>query len=158
MLVCSPRATALIVIVASLGHQQLAAARDEGPAEASSVPPSPEDEEPAPQLVPFRRDAIGQHLQVGATANLLLPFGSVSENVAVWDRSGLGGGGSLDITYGLDRFVALGVYGEMAWLSSSPRCENCSATLLGAGGQVRYHVGQGLKLDPWVSYGFGLLV
>ena len=23
---------------------------------------------------------------------------------------------------------------------------------------VRYHVGQGLRLDPWVSYGFGLLM
>jgi hypothetical protein len=157
MLVCSPRATALIAIFAVLGLHHWAEAHEAGVSEPSLTAPVTDDE-PPPELVPFRRDAIGKHLQAGITANLLLPFGSVSEAVAVWSRAGLGGSGTLDVTYGLDRFVALGIYGEMGWFGNSGACGDCSATLLGAGGQVRYHVGQGLRFDPWVSYGLGLLV
>jgi len=158
MLACSPRATLPIVILAGLGLHRPTDARGQEPVEASPSQP-PEVDEPPPELVPFRRDAIGQHLQAGVTANLLLPFGSVSEGVPISSRSGFGGGGTVDLTYGLDRFVSLGVYGEMAWLGSSPRCgSSCSASSLGAGGMVRYHVGQGLRLDPWVSYGFGLFM
>lgn len=136
------------------------AAAPPGPAFAEQPPPATapenaEKEERAPELVPFRRDAIGGHFQVGLTGLVTFPFGSTSKDVGARTRAGWGGGGAIDLTYGVDRYVALGAYAEMGALGESRKCQACTGTFLGSGAFVRYHVSQGLRLDPWVSYGLG---
>ncbi len=122
--------------------------------EPESAETAPDQEEP-PALVPLRSDLVGGHFQVGLTGVLSFPFGSTAKDVGTRTRAGWGGGGIVDLAYGLDRYVALGAYAEWNALGSSKNCTDCTGTFLGTGAFVRYHLGQGLRLDPWVSYGLG---
>lgn len=115
----------------------------------------PEDEEPALPPVPLKTDKVGGHFQVGAGGTLAQPFGNVAEDVRSRYRGGIGGGPQFDLGYGLDRFVFVGAYGEMQWLSEAQVCADCSGSTWGAGLFVRYHLVQGSRLDPWLSYGVG---
>lgn len=138
----------LVVCLASpsLGH-----AADDLPPESTAR----ETDSEAPQLVPFRQDYVGGHFQVGGTGVLLAPFGNVAEDVGHLSRGGPGGGAQIDLGFGVDRFVFLGAYGEVQWLGASDSCSSCSATTIGAGLFARYHLVQGMRFDPWVSYGLG---
>lgn len=127
------------------------------PPPTGKAPTNEGEKEPSVELVPFRRDAVGGHFQAGFTGLLTFPFGSTSKDVGTRTLAGWGGGGALDLAYGVDRFVALGAYAEMNALGDSRKCEGCTGTLLGGGAFVRYHVSQGLRLDPWVSYGLGFV-
>ncbi|HEX7669638.1 MAG TPA: hypothetical protein VF395_08650 [Polyangiaceae bacterium] len=110
--------------------------------------------------IPLARDTVGGHLAVGAIAGLAVPFGSADSSVKLSDLAGPGlylGG---DITYGVSRTVMVGAYGEVAM----PAGETCpcrpswsaqSVSAIAAGPLLRYHLVQGPRFDPWMSYGFG---
>jgi hypothetical protein len=123
--------------------------------DSSSSSTDGEDENAAPELVPFRQDYVGGHFQIGATGVLLTPFGNVAKDVGHLSRGGPGGGAQVDLGFGVDRHVFLGAYGEMQWLGKSDSCSLCSANTIGAGLFARYHLVQGMRFDPWVSYGLG---
>jgi hypothetical protein len=106
-------------------------------------------------LIPLEKDLVGGHLQIGASASYALPFGRLSEEFKHTNRSGSGGVFGLDLDYGLDRFVTLGAYGEYQLWGASDPCPECSAWGWAAGLQLGYHAVQGLRIDPWVSYGVG---
>jgi hypothetical protein len=110
-------------------------------------------EEPAP--APFEPDLVGGHFQVGASASYAAPFGRLSDAYSRRERGGGGGTFGLDLNYGLDRFVFLGAYGQYSLFSDSAHCDKCSASEWGAGLQVGYHLVQGLRIDPLISYGVG---
>lgn len=150
----SPGALALVLMTA---FNPVSALADDGTPKGPTPISAPDEDETPPELVPYRADAVQGHLVVGLTGSLEFPFGSVSDGVLARERSGWGGGGTIDLSYGVDRFVALGAYGGVSRLGPSNRCEGCTASLLGAGGLVSYHISQGLKLDPWISYGFGIV-
>lgn len=152
MLLRALRVTALSGLFLGLAVPVPAFAQQPKPADA---PPTSREAEPPRELVPFRRDAVGGHFQAGFTGLLTFPFGSTSKDVGTRTVAGPGGGGIVDLAYGLDRFVALGAYAEMNALGDSRKCGACSGTLVGTGAFVRYHVSQGLRIDPWVSYGLG---
>lgn len=154
MLLRALRVTVLSGLLAAFAATTPAFAQQ--PESAGDTAPENEDE-PSPDLVPFRRDAVGGHFQAGLTGLLAFPFGSSAKDVGTRTRAGWGGGAALDLAYGVDRFVALGAYAEMNWLGDSAKCVDCSGTVLGSGAFVRYHVSQGLRIDPWVSYGVGFL-
>lgn len=122
--------------------------------DSATATPATAEEEPV-ELVPYPTDYVGGHFQIGATGLLTSPFGNVSKDVSHLARSGPGGGAGLDLGFGVDRFVFLGAYGEMQWLGSSDACPSCSGTTIGAGLFARYHIVQGMRFDPWVSYGIG---
>jgi hypothetical protein len=123
-------------------------------AHAEGATPPAQSEQAAP-TVHLEKDLVGGHLQVGASAAYALPFGRLSDDFKHTSRSGGGGVFALDLNYGLDRFVTLGAYGEYQLWGASGPCPECSAWGWAAGLQVGYHVVQGLRLDPWVSYGVG---
>lgn len=112
------------------------------------------DDEP-PKLIPYATDSVGGHLTLGVSGAFVAPFGHVAKDVTSDSRMGNGWGGVIDLGYGVDRQVVLGVYGEGAWMGDSDKCYQCSATSYGAGAFVRYHFVQGLRFDPWISYGLG---
>lgn len=127
-------------------------------AEAKAAEPPPADDsgpEKTPPPVPYQPDGVGGHFLLGVTGNFAVPFGHLAEEVSYRDRAGDGWGGLVDVGFGLDRYVVLGAYGEALWLGDSTACMTCSATSFGAGGFVRYHFAQGLRIDPWISYGIG---
>ncbi len=67
--------------------------------------------------------------------------------------TGLGTG--LDAALGVNRNVALGLYADLLPMRDPASCPDCSPVSLGGGAFVRYHLVQGLKFDPWASYGVG---
>lgn len=148
------RVTALWALLAASAVPASAFAQQ--PESADSDTSTETDESPR-ELVPFRRDTVGGHFQVAVAGLLTFPFGSPAKDVGTRTKAGWGGGAALDLAYGVDRFVALGAYAEMNWLGDSTRCIACKGTLLGTGAFVRYHVSQGLRIDPWVSYGAGFV-
>ena len=105
--------------------------------------------------VPFADDLLSGHLQVGLSAAYAVPFGRLSNAASRSERSGPGGTFALDLNYGVDRFVALGAYGQYSIFGGSGACDSCSAREWGAGLQVGYHPAQGLRIDPWLTYGVG---
>jgi hypothetical protein len=117
------------------------------------------DEPKAPteevELVPLKLDHLGGHFLLSLQGAFVAPFGRLSQDVESLERSGNAFGTGLHLGYGLDRYVSAGAYGEMDFHWDSKRCPDCSATSIGAGLEVQYHLVQGLRLDPWLSYGVG---
>jgi hypothetical protein len=124
------------------------------PEAAPPPPPAGDREEQDPTVVPAR-DTVGGHLAVGAVVGLFVPFGSVDSSIAQREiiGSGLLLGG--DITYGVSRTVMAGVYGEVAMPSGTGPWSGQNALAIAAGPMVRYHLVQGTRFDPWLSYGIG---
>lgn len=103
-----------------------------------------------------RQDLVGRHLFVGASASLLAPYGELQEGMRQRSLVSDGLGVSLDIAFGLSRFVTLGLWGTLGLLPPADgSCTNCDATSYAAGPFVRYHVVQGTRLDPWLALGLG---
>lgn len=132
-------AAALSLVAASVAS--VAAAKEPGdtPATAETLP----------------RDTVGGHISIGAGAGVAVPFGSLASGAAQSDFLGTGfliGG---DVTYGVSRSVMLGVYGEWTHLPGSGPWDGQSASEIAVGPLVRYHLAQGVRFDPWVSYGLG---
>lgn len=125
-----------------------------GAASARELPkksPPPEEEPPRRTA----RDTVGGHLAVGANAALFVPFGSFQAGSPQSDLLGSGPLFGGDITYGVSRTVMVGAYGEVAMPSGEGGWSGQSVTALAAGPLVRYHLAQGTRFDPWLSYGIG---
>lgn len=136
---------------------------------APSAPATPPEELPPPAEVPpaspepdkatatelFASDTLGGQFQLGVSGLFSLPFGELSSSVDSFSNLGIGWGPAIDLGYGIARNVVIGAYGDLAAYGSTEECVNCSALGFGAGAFVRYHLVQGLRFDPWVSYGIG---
>jgi hypothetical protein len=136
-------------------------------AEATATPAGPvvvDDDEPPPPLVPRAKDTLGGHFVVGASALMGAPIGELQKGYAARDL-GVGFGGMLDLGFGLSHVVSIGVWGEGLAYSSSSACrfwhlpntsrDPCSSTSFTVGPFVRYHLLQGMRLDPWILVGPG---
>jgi len=110
---------------------------------------------PAPALIPHAEDRVGGHLRVGASGATILPFGKLSSDQTHREVATGGWGTQIDLAYGLNRHVALGVAGEYFALGAPSGCTDCTGSLVGGALFFRYHVAQGLRFDPWISYGLG---
>lgn len=129
-----------------------ASAGGESPGDKSAT----EGETEEVKLVPQLRDTLGGHLLIDLRGSFVTPFGRLSEDEHHSERTGNGWGAGLGVLVGLDRFVSLGAYGELEGYGQTNACDLCSSTGFGAGAQVQYHIAQGLRLDPWLSYGAGI--
>jgi hypothetical protein len=102
------------------------------------------------------RDTLTNHFVAGGSVSYALPFGTVSDGVDQRDRVGTGLGYGLDLGYGLSGHVVAGVWGQLLTLGDGNDCSsNCDATSYAGGAFVRYHLVQGLRFDPWLSFGIG---
>jgi hypothetical protein len=85
------------------------------------------------------------------------PFGWVADGTRHLDVAGMGAGYGLDLAVGLSEEAMLGAYGDLLVLDHVAGCDDCAPRSYGAGLFVRYHLVQGLRFDPWASYGIGLI-
>lgn len=127
---------------------------------APAPTPTPEPEKPAEQappleLRPFATDTRGGHFVLGASAGFVVPFGEVSREKDFFSLIDVGFGAGADIGYGVSRHLVVGTYGELQLHGDASACVGCSASSLGVGAFVRYYLVQGLRFDPWISYGIG---
>jgi len=128
-----------------------------------------DDTPPSPPLVPPAKDTLGGHLILGGSALVTSPFGELQTGYSASDL-GAGFGGMLDLGIGLSRVVSIGLWGEGLAYSGSSACrywplsisnparDPCSATSFTVGPFVRYHLLQGMRLDPWILVGPGYRV
>jgi hypothetical protein len=125
--------------------------------DAPSGPPLPkdDDDEPEPPLMPPALDTVAGHLNLGLGAMWVIPFANLESGQSQGDVMGSGPGVSLDLGYGVSRSVALGVFGQGAFLGEGDKCRDCSTTSYAFGAFIRYHLVQGVRFDPWMSAGIG---
>jgi len=99
-------------------------------------------------------DTLAGHLRLGAAIYGTISGGDPSPPLNYGSTNSIGP--ALDLGFGVSRNVALGLYGAFGWFSPGSNCEGCSARAITGGAFVRYHLVQGLRLDPWISYGVGV--
>lgn len=105
-----------------------------------------------PSPPPDRRSG---HLQLAGSVAFVLPFGEVAQDDAQSSRFGPGLGYQADLGYGVSRSVVVGAWGQILTLSDGSECEDCAGTGYAGGLFARYHLVQGLRFDPWFSFGVG---
>jgi hypothetical protein len=122
------------------------------------------DQEPELPIVPYARDTVGGHFQLGVAGLASAPFGELQNGYAAQDL-GAGFGAAVDAGIGLNRALSFGLWGEGLFYGSSAACrfwhyantprDPCSGRSLSVGPFVRYHLVQGMRLDPWILVGTG---
>ncbi|HEY3493727.1 MAG TPA: hypothetical protein VGK73_03530, partial [Polyangiaceae bacterium] len=141
------RPLALLLPLVLFGTQAARAAAPEAPP-PPPPPPALEGEDPQPPLIPEAPDKLGGHFVLGAGASFATQFGQLKSGTNA-TTLGLGLNTVLDLGFGISRSVTLGVFGEFAYYPAK-RCPDCSATSIGVGPFVRYHLVQGARFDPWM--------
>lgn len=140
---------------AAVGEAEPGPPADPEVAPKEIVPSDPEDDAPEAPLVPPARDDLGGHFVVGASALWAIPFGKLEAGASATDAMGSGPGVGLDVGYGVSRTVVVGAWGQALFLGSSDDCPSCSTSSMAFGAQLRYHLVQGMRFDPWMSAGLG---
>jgi hypothetical protein len=119
--------------------------------------PLGDTEEEQDRLAPIApaEDSLGKHFVASGSTGLVLPFGELHDGLPQAEVVGAGPGVGLELAYGVSRTVVVGAWAQMAALGSGSECADCSATSLGIGPFLRYHLVQGVRFDPWLSAGLG---
>lgn len=120
-----------------------------------AAPPFRKPEAVAPVLAPFAGDSLSGQFQVGVGGMFSVPFGEVSPGVDIFPKTDVGFGPAIDLGLGVARHFVVGAYGEVTFHGAASQCVDCSSQSWATGAFVRYHLVQGLRFDPWVSYGIG---
>jgi hypothetical protein len=58
-----------------------------------------------------------------------------------------------DVTYGVSRTLVLGLAVEVGFIAGKGELSGTDASSLTVGPLVRYHLVQGTRFDPWMSFG-----
>jgi hypothetical protein len=126
------------------------------PAKRTPLPGDAVDEdEPEPPLIPPAHDTLAGHVSLGVSALWAVPFGKLEDGRSQTALIESGPGFGVDLGIGISRTVALGAWGQFLKFGDSDECTSCSASSLGLGAFVRYHLVQGTRFDPWMSAGIG---
>jgi hypothetical protein len=148
-----------LAISASLGFVSSVSLAQTDGAAASGDSAQPENVDPSARwkerAQPLPRDTVGGHFNLGVTGGFVVPFGTASSETNQRHLLGNGWSGALDLSYGVSRTVSFGAYGQALFLGDGSRCTDCEGQSFSGGLFVRYHLAQGLRFDPWVSYGLG---
>lgn len=142
----------IAVVSALLAIGSSAAAAKPDPFEAH---PHDEQGEPLPLPPAPAPDQRSSHLEFGLTAAWAGAFGTLESNVGVPQALSAGPRLAFDASYGLSRSFSLGLWGEFASFADG-RCTSCSGRSYAGGPLFKHHLVQGLRLDSWVSIGFGV--
>jgi hypothetical protein len=144
---------------AEAGEESEPAEEEEAESPSRKRTPLPGDavdeDEPEPPLIPPAQDTLAGHISLGVSALWAVPFGDLEDSKSQSQLIGSGPGFGLDLGIGISRTVALGAWGQLLRFGDSDNCTSCSASSLGVGAFVRYHLVQGTRFDPWMSAGIG---
>jgi hypothetical protein len=121
-------------------------------AQAPALPPPPEEDDSTLPLIPPAPDLLGGHLVLALSPAVSVPGGSFDRSQPA-ARIGPGWGGGADVGFGIDRAVALGVYGKYFAHRAGSGATRVTTTSFAVGPFVRYHLVQGLRFDPWILLG-----
>lgn len=100
-------------------------------------------------------DTVGGHLAIAVDGGFSVPFGSLQSGAPQSDVLGPGWIFGAEATYGVSRTVMLGVQGSYAQEPGKGTWTGDTGSSLAVGPVIRYHLVQGTRFDPWLSYGIG---
>lgn len=126
--------------------------QDAPAAETTREAPDQETPVPAPLLAD---DSLRGRLVLSLGGGVSAPYGALERSVPWRDAAATGASGVLELGVGLSRATVAGVWGTAAGFPSASDCSTCSTTSYAGGAFLRYHLVQGLRFDPWVSFGAG---
>lgn len=122
---------------------------------APGAEPEEDYEEPELPMTPPATDGLGGHFLLGAAAAYQKPFGKFGSGMRQSSQMGGGLSVTVDAGFGVSRQLVLGAWGQWFRLPDGSECKECVATGFAAGPFVRFHLVQGLRFDPWLSFGAG---
>jgi hypothetical protein len=123
-------------------------------AQAPALPPAPPEEDETSPLIPPAADTLGGHLVLALSPAVAVPGGSFDRSQPA-SRLGLGWGAGADVGFGINRAVALGIFGQYFAHQAGAGALRVTTSHFAVGPFVRYHVVQGLRFDPWILVGAG---
>ena len=106
-------------------------------------------------MIPPAQDTLAGHVTLGVSGLWTIPFGELQDGTSQTQLIGPGPGVGFDLGVGISRTVALGAWGQLIRFDGGDDCSGCSASSLGLGAFVRYHLVQGARFDPWMTAGIG---
>lgn len=107
-----------------------------------------------PLALPAAEDGHSGHVLIGATGGLAVPSTALVPRIPELGELTAGGGGKLSVGIGLGRYLTLRARGGVAYMPGTPAtCPTCSALSADVGGDLLYHLVQGLAFDPYVGLG-----
>ena len=115
-----------------------------------------DDREPLPDPIAPATDSVSKHLMLSLSAGYSVPFGKLEDSIPQRDVFGNQGAFGLELAVGVSRQVMVGLWGQGVIADSGDECKTCSGLGFAGGPFVRYHLVQGMRYDPWISYGAGL--
>ncbi len=110
----------------------------------------------APVPIPLAKDTLRGRFTLSLAGGLMIPFGSLEKEIPWRRASGLGPSAELEPAIGVSRSVMLGLWAHISQPGHGGACESCTTQSVAGGPLIRFHIVQGLKLDPWVSMGVGV--
>lgn len=144
---------------AETGEEQEPSDQEESDAPAAKRTPLPGDgideDEPEPPLIPPAQNTLAGHVTLGVAGLWTIPFGELQDGISQSQLLGSDLGLGADLGIGISRTVAIGAWGQLLRFDGGDDCSGCSATSLGLGAFVRYHLVQGTRFDPWMTAGIG---
>jgi hypothetical protein len=127
---------------------------DAAETQVAPKPPAPE-ENPEPEITPPAKDTRTGHFQLGGSIGGVWPVGSFDSATYQSDLLGFGLSTLLDVGYGVSRSVVVGAWGEFDTFDTTRACGQCSAHSFAFGPLIRYHLVQGLRMDPYATIAMG---
>ncbi len=112
------------------------------------------DEEEEIPVVPPAENELGGHFTLAPSIAWSAPRGRFESGLQARESLDAGPGFGAEVGVGVGRHVVLG--GWVQYLTLPGDCSGCSAQSIAGGGFLRYHLVQGVKFDPWVSFGMGV--
>lgn len=105
--------------------------------------------------VPEARDDRSGHVFIRPEGGIIVPLGRLHTGLSAGDvvATGLFGGGSIGV--GLSPYAELFARGGYGVLGSASGCEECSSRLGFVDLGFRYHLAQGVALDPTIGFAAG---
>ncbi|HEU5072762.1 MAG TPA: hypothetical protein VFU02_01285 [Polyangiaceae bacterium] len=114
-----------------------------------------EFEEPELPMTPPATDGLSGHFLLGAGAAYQKPLGKFGSGMRQSSQVDGGLSVTVDAGFGVSRQVVIGAWGQWFSLPEGSECDECSATGFAGGPFVRFHLVQGLRFDPWLSFAVG---
>lgn len=112
-------------------------------------------EEPELPMTPPAPDGLGGHFLLGAAGAYQKPLGKFGSDMRQSSQVDGGLSVTVDAGFGVSRQVVVGAWGQWFLLPDGSECNDCSATGFAVGPFVRFHLVQGLRFDPWLSFAVG---
>ncbi len=99
--------------------------------------------------------SLDWHVILAGSAGVLLPSGKLEAGLPMRDVTGPGPAFGFELGFGFATRVTAGLWAQYAHLGAGSSCTACSASTLGAGPFVGFHLEPGGRFDPWATIGLG---